>query len=91
MTFTVVGNLVTATYGFTWLGVGEEPALIYIVDALDLKVRQQTIYCFRCLRPGPLTVVTGRGEGDGTKSTRPGVGRAGCGSSAVGSDLSQQI
>lgn len=42
MTFTVVGNLVTATYGFTWLGVGEEPALIYIVDAVDLKARQQT-------------------------------------------------
>lgn len=84
MTFAVVGNLVTATYGFTWLGVGEEPALFYIVDALDLKGRQQTTTLempssrLRCLRPGPPTLSPVMGEGEGTRSAGPGVGRAGC-------------
>lgn len=73
MTFAVVGNLVTATYGFTWLGVGEEPALFYIVDARDLKGRQQTTTLempssrLRCLRPGPPRYHQswGRGRGQG--------------------------
>lgn len=43
MTFTIVGNLVAATYGFTWLDVGEKPALVYAVDALDLKVRHRLL------------------------------------------------
>lgn len=83
MTFAVVGNLVTATYGFTWLGVGEEPALFYIVDALDLKGRQQTTARDAFVqvempssRPSTLSPVMG--EGEGTRSAGPGVGRAGC-------------
>lgn len=42
MTFPTVSNLVTATYGFTWLDVRENPALIYILSALHLKMRQIT-------------------------------------------------
>lgn len=72
MTFAVVGNLVTATYGFTWLGVGEEPALFYIVDALDLKGRQQTTARDAFVQvemplSRPSDVITGRGGGGGDK------------------------
>lgn len=41
MAFTAVSHLVTATYGFTWLDVRENPALIYILTALHLKVRHR--------------------------------------------------
>lgn len=39
MALTTVGNLVTATNRFTGLDVGQKPAVIYILEAFNLKVR----------------------------------------------------
>jgi len=69
MAFPIVGSLITPTYELTWLDVGENPAVIYILCALGLKVRHR--HCFRHLSLGPLAIITGSRGGRWNKEYRP--------------------